>query len=246
MPSREETETLVKQAAGPIPVIFSNNPTRDGDVIEREIIKQGASPDVARQQRANAQVEFALTFPKQNQGACVAVIREVTPESAPSLPALIREIATFDKQGAEARKFIALHEGAHCVMGEVLGKMGLSLAENSGDSPFTKWARTVASEGYPEGVAALLYLRDAYRTNDPKRIAESRELIETVRQWRQGQSQNYELARLLLGTALNTSPSVISGMSDNQIRSTVSDTVQLRLKEALTNSSWPGAKRGKP
>lgn len=184
LPDREEIQALIERAAGS-PVLVTANPERDANIVKMNLQSKGMNPTQAETTVRDLQQEYAVTFPARGLGACLAVLREFDNQSTLYLTPLVRKLSNDENLKGEFRRFEALRSGAMCQTEGVLGEMGFSMSRGQGESMSNYRTRLQERERvaatYSEGVAALLYLRDASLSGDAQRIAESQQLITAVR-----------------------------------------------------------------
>ncbi|MCC6954167.1 MAG: hypothetical protein IT290_08620 [Deltaproteobacteria bacterium] len=232
LPDREELQALIERAAGSS-VLVTTNPERDANIVKMNLQAKGMNAAQADAKVLDLQQEYAITFPTQGLGGCLVVLRDFDSQSALYLTPVVRKLSNDENLKGEFRRFEALRSGAMCQTEGVLGEMGFSMARDQGESKSSYLTRLEERERvaatYSEGVAALLYLRDASLSGDAQRIADSRQLVTAVRDERVSEKRPI-LAPIIaaLDRALQVPQSVLKEIKDE---AAVHETVKGWVKE---------------
>lgn len=233
LPSREEVQKLVEKAANG-PVIVSNDPKRDEPLIRNILRLQGLAPQTIDGSMQGIGKEYAVTFPPRELGSCVAILQDFNNDDSMYVTPLVRKMSNDSEKAAEFRKFEALRSGATCQTTALTDSLGLSFTRDANESE-EKYrdrlnSREIIAQSYAEGAAALIYLRDAYNSGNPKTVSESVALISAVRDERIAQRQPIaQLAIELLDEALKLPQQAVKDLKSNDsINATVQRWIDAR------------------
>lgn len=227
LPSREEVQKLIEKAANG-PVIVSNDPKRDEPLIRNILRLQGIPAQTIDGSLQEIGKEYAVTFPPRELGSCVAILQDFKNDDSMYVTPLVRKMSNDSEKAAEFRKFEALRSGATCQTTALTDSLGLSFTRGANESEARYRdrlnSREIIAQSYAEGAAALIYLRDAYNSENAKTVSNSVSLITAIRDERIAQRQPIaQLAIELLDEALKLPQQTVKDLKSN---TAINDTVQ--------------------
>jgi hypothetical protein len=171
-----------------------------------------AAEDAVHQLTTYAPTEPVSSGPN---GICTIVFpTKLNPESEAAKNEAISNIYRDSEKGEQYKKFAAYHEGAHCVVGELLMDLKIS-------KPTTLFAQKFVrslKEGFSEVFAGFYFLRDAVHAG-PVAYQEAKLFLTEIKSMRDnGGNVEYKLAGGLLGEVINIPAIDISSMTDEELR----------------------------